>query len=76
MSDTPYVNEAPAHRNLDVLSDFSMGCVDSADAIQTLGQDGEEELFVLMAQARPPMPRLSRSRTDTMIEMLDSLPRT
>jgi hypothetical protein len=53
-----------------------MGCVDSADAIQTLGQDGEEELFVLMAQARLPMPRLSRSRTDTMIEMLDSLPRT
>lgn len=67
--------EAADNRNFRVLFDFSMGRIDSRAAIQSLGLDGEEDLFMLMAQARLPMPRLPLEQTQAMVDMLQGLPR-
>lgn len=67
--------EAASNLNFRTLFDFSMGRIDGDAAIEALGLDGEEDLFVLMAQARLPMPRLPRDRTQAMVEMLEGLPR-
>ena len=67
--------EAASNRNFRVLFDFSMGRIDSSAAVEALRLDGEEDLFVLMAQARLPLPRLPQAQTDAMIDMLEALPR-
>jgi len=68
--DTFEAAEARGNRNYAVLVEFAIGGVDSAEAMETLGIDAEEDLFLLMAQARLPMPRLSDDRTEAMIEEL------
>ena len=67
--------EAASNRNFRTLFDFSMGRIDSREAIEALGLEDEEDLFVLMAQARLPMPRLPSESTQAMVDMLESLPR-
>jgi hypothetical protein len=39
-----------------------------------LGIDSEEDLFLLMAQAHLPMPRLPDAVTRSMVDQLKSLP--
>lgn len=41
--------------------------------MEILGIDGEEDLFLLMAQAHLPMPRLPESSTQNMVDQLHAL---
>ena len=61
--------------NFRTLLDFSLGRVDDLTARQRLGLEGDEDLFLLMAQARLPMPRLPLQTTQSMIDGLNALPR-
>jgi hypothetical protein len=66
--------ELAGNQNFRILFDFSMGRIDSRSAIQALGLEGEEDLFLLMAQARLPMPRLPSEQTTAMVDLLEALP--
>lgn len=61
--------------NFRILVDFSLGRLDDLSAMKRLGLDSEEDLFLLMAQARLPMPRLPEEVTRAMVNGLNSLPR-
>jgi hypothetical protein len=65
--------EVSGNQNFKVLLDFSLGKLNSAEAMQALGIDGEEDLFLLMAQAHLPMPRLPDAVTRDMVNQLNSL---
>ena len=69
-------SESGGNQNFKVLLDFSLGRLADAEAMRTLGIDGEEDLFLLMAQAHLPMPRLPDASTQQMVEQLKSLPTT
>lgn len=66
--------ETGNNQNFRVLCDFSLGRTDYRTAMQTLGIDSDEDLFLLMAQARLPMPRLPDSSTRQMVGQLADLP--
>lgn len=66
--------EANGNQNYKLLLDFSLGRLSDTEAMRALGLDGEEDLFLLMAQAHLPMPRLSESVTRSMVDDLKSLP--
>lgn len=66
--------EASANQNYRALLDFSLGRVDGAAAMSVLGIDSEEDLFLLMARAHLPMPRLPDAVTREMVDQLRSLP--
>ena len=66
--------EATGNQNFKVLLDFSLGRLADEEAMRSLGIDSEEDLFLLMAQAHLPMPRLADSMTQDMAEQLMSLP--
>lgn len=68
--DTYEAAEASGNRNYAVLVEFAIGRVDASRAIELLGISSEEDLFLLMAQARLPMPRLADDRTEAMVEEL------
>jgi len=65
--------EAGGNQNYRTLLDFALGRVDDLAAMTTLGIDSEEDLFLLMAQARLPMPRLPVARTEHMVAELNAL---
>jgi hypothetical protein len=65
--------EASGNQNFKVLLDFSLGRISGAEAVRALGIDGEEDLFLLMAQAHLPMPRLPEAVTRGMVDELNSL---
>ena len=65
---------AGGNQNFSVLVDFSLGRTGSAQALDALGLDCEEDLFLLMAQAHLPMPRLPDAQTDAMARQLHTLP--
>lgn len=65
--------EGSGNQNFKTLLDFSLGRVDSAVAMDALGIDSEEDLFLLMAQAHLPMPRLSAEVTQSMVDSLHAL---
>lgn len=67
--------EAGGNQNFMVLLDFSLGKLTGAQAIQALGIDTDEDLFLLMAQAHLPMPRLSDAATRSMVDQLTALAR-
>lgn len=67
--------DSTGHQNFATLLDYSLGRIDDLAALGRLGLDNEEDLFLLMAQARLPMPRLSDSATRSMVEALAALPR-
>lgn len=62
--------EVHANANYRVLIEFSLGRIDAPTAMDSLGIDTDEDLFLLMASARLPMPRLPEERTDAMVEEL------
>jgi hypothetical protein len=65
--------EASRNQNYRTLIDFSLGRLDDLSAMASLGIDSEEDLFLLMAQAHLPMPRLSDAATQGMVGALNAL---
>lgn len=65
--------EAAGNQNYRTLLDFSLGRIDDHAAMDALGIDSEEDLFLLMAQAHLPMPRLPETVTQDMTAGLDAL---
>ncbi len=49
--------EAGGNQDFRTLLNFSLGRIDDLSAMNTLGIDSQEDLFLLMAQAHLPMPR-------------------
>ena len=66
--------ELTGNQNFKVLLDFSLGRVADGKAMQALGIDSEEDLFLLMVQAHLPMPRLPDAATQGMVNKLNALP--
>jgi hypothetical protein len=66
--------ETGNNQNYRVLCDFSLGRTDDRATMQALGIDSDEDLFLLMAQARLPMPRLPDNITRQMVDQLTDLP--
>lgn len=65
--------EAGGNQNYRMLLDFSLGRTDDRTAMTQLGIDSEEDLFLLMAQAHLPMPRLPEDKTREMVDSLNAL---
>ncbi len=65
--------ESNGNQNFKILLDFSLGKRGATETILSLGIDSEEDLFLLMAQAHLPMPRLSEAITRAMATQLNSL---
>ena len=59
--------------NFETLLSFSLGKTDDVSAMNALGIDSDEDLFLLMAQARLPMPRLPTELTQEMADSLNKL---
>lgn len=66
--------ESTGNQNFKVLLDFSLGRLADDKAMQALGIGSEEDLFLLMAQAHLPMPRLPDATTQGMVDQLNTLP--
>jgi hypothetical protein len=66
--------EASNNQNFRALLDFSLGRRDAATTMQATGIDSEEDLFLMMAQAHLPMPRLPDATTRAMADSLHALP--
>ena len=66
--------EVSGNQNFRVLLDFSLGRLADDAAMRALGIDNEEDMFLLMAQAHLPMPRLPESVTRNMVDSLHALP--
>jgi hypothetical protein len=65
--------EASGNRNFMTLLDFSLGRIDDRKTMDALGIDTDEDLFLLMAGAHLPMPRLAETDTRRMAEILSTL---
>lgn len=65
--------EAGGNQNFRTLLDFSLGRIDAVAALAALGIDSQEDLFLLMAQAHLPMPRLPQAQTRNLVDMLHKL---
>ena len=65
--------EASGNQNFRTLLDFSLGRIDDVAALAALGTDSQEDLFLLMAQAHLPMPRLPDAQTKSMVNTLHQL---
>jgi hypothetical protein len=66
--------EVSKDQNFKTLLDFSLGRIDDREALAALGGDSQEDLFLLMAQAHLPMPRLPEAVTQSMVDSLNALP--
>jgi hypothetical protein len=53
--------------------DFSLGRLDHLTVMQALGINSDEDLFLLMAYAHLPMPRLPERQTREMVDSLHAL---
>jgi len=62
--------DAAGNRNFRTLLDFSLGRCNDLTAMDALGIDSEEDLFLLMARAHLPMPHLPDATTREMVESL------
>lgn len=67
--------ESMGNQNFRTLLDFSLGKIDDLTTLQTLNLDSQEDLFLLMAQAHLPMPRLPEQVTQGMVDKLNALMR-
>lgn len=65
--------EVGSNQNFRTLLDFSLGRIDDHSALASLGIDSQEDLFLLMAQAHLPMPRLPEEATQHMVDTLHDL---
>lgn len=72
--ETYEASESTGNQNFKVLLGFALGRVAHDEAMRALGIDSEEDLFLLMAQAHLPMPRLADAATLEMVDRLKSLP--
>ena len=66
--------ERSGNQNYKTLLGFSLGRIDDLSAMSALGIDSQEDLFLLMAQAHLPMPRLPDQATQGMVDELHALP--
>lgn len=71
--DTFEAAEKLGNQNYKTLLAFSLGKIDELTALQALGLDDREDLFLLLAQAHLPMPRLSEQATHAMVEKINAL---
>jgi hypothetical protein len=71
--DTFEAAEGSGNQNYRTLLDFSLGRSDDLTAMQRLGIDSAEDLFLLMAQAHLPMPRMDQASTQRMVDELNAL---
>lgn len=67
-------SESAGNQNFKVLLDFALGRLAGDETMRALGIDSEEDLFLLMARAHLPAPRLADATTQAMVEQLKSLP--
>ena len=65
---------ANQQQNYKSLLDFSLGNANEVTTLGKLGIDQTEDLFLLMAQARLPMPLLPGVVAQDMMEKLNLLP--
>lgn len=65
--------EQANNQNFQHLLDFSLGRADSINTLQALNLEHEEDLFLLMAQAHLPPPRLPEKLTQAMVNSLSGL---
>ena len=65
--------ENSGNQNFKILLDFSLGRINDDEALSALGTDSQEDLFLLMAQAHLPMPRISDTATQKMADSLHAL---
>ena len=65
--------EAAGNQNFRTLLDFSLGRIDHHAAMNALGIDSEEDLFLLMTQAHLPVPRRPEAQTQAMVDSLNAL---
>jgi len=65
--------EAAGNQNFRKLLDFSLGRTSDLAVMEALGIDSHEDLFLLMAQAHLPMPRLPDAVTEEMVDSLKAL---
>jgi hypothetical protein len=65
--------ETSGNQNFKTLLDFSLGRCSEAQALAAIGIDSQEDLFLLMAQAHLPMPRVADSETQRMVDSLHAL---
>lgn len=65
--------ESAGNQNFRILLDFSLGRIDDLAAMRALGIDADEDLFLLMAQAHLPMPRLAEAANQAMVAELNAL---
>ena len=61
------------NQNFRTLLDFSFGRIDDQAAMSALGIESDEDLFLLMAQAHLPMPRLPAAVTQNLADSLREL---
>jgi hypothetical protein len=71
--DTFEAAESAGNQNFRTLLDFSLGKIDDRTTLQKLNLDSQEDLFLLMAQAHLPMPRLPEHVTQGMVGKLNAL---
>ena len=67
--------ETQHNDNYATLLAFSLGQLEDRAAMRKLGIDSDEDLFLLMAKAHLPMPRLSDRETRKMAQTLHELAR-
>lgn len=67
--------ESSRNDNYATLLAFALGREDDRAAMQKLGIDSDEDLFLLMVQAHLPMPRLPETTTRRMVQTLHDLDR-
>ena len=65
--------ESSSHQNVISLLDVSLGRLNDLEVKDHLGIDSDEDLFLLMAQAHLPMPRLSSDKAQDVAESLNAL---
>ena len=73
LAETFEAAETHGNQNFKTLLDFSLGRLDGSAALAALGIDSQEDLFLLMAKAHLPMPRLSAGETQRMADGLHAL---
>jgi len=71
--DTFEAGEESGNQNFRTLLDFSLGRMGDTETLTALGIDSQEDLFLLMAQAHLPMPRIAESDTQNMVNCLHAL---
>jgi hypothetical protein len=75
LAETFEAAEAHGNNNFQTLLDFSLGRIADLQTMEQLGIDSEEDLFLLMARAHLPMPRLAAVETQEMAQSLHALTR-